>query len=162
MNKSHRDVFSRFYRLPVLDWRILVARLGGKKYRSAARMIFFRPTGPEDRLAPKGRNPIPLPCKNGKTSSLPSEPELFPVCQEIKKRMRTFRSASFLCVYSPVWGHSSGLQVRKISSVTSPVRSATSLRKTSGVSSPLSMRASRASQPEVSAAFAIPIPLTVS
>lgn len=104
MNKSHRDVFSRFYRLPVLDWRILVARLGGKKYRSAARMIFFRPTGPEDRLAPKGRNPIPLPCKNGKTSSLPSEPELFPVCQEIKKRMRTFRSASFLCVYSPVLG----------------------------------------------------------
>jgi len=61
-------VFPDFTGLPFLDWRFWVARLGGKKYRSAARMIFFQPTGPKDRLAPKERNPIPLPVKNGKTS----------------------------------------------------------------------------------------------
>lgn len=154
-------MFSRFYRPPA-SWIAFLRKAWQEKIPERSEDDFFPANRARRAALHKKCNPRPLPCKNGKTSSLPSEPELFPVCQEIKKRMRTFRSASFLCIYSPVWDYSSGLQVRKISSVTSPVSSATSPRKTSGMSSPLSMRASRASQPEVSAAFAIPMPLTVS
>lgn len=43
-------MFSRFYRLPTLGLPFC-ARLGERKYRSAARMIFFCPTSPQGRLA---------------------------------------------------------------------------------------------------------------
>ena len=38
-------MFSRFYRLPALGL-LFCARLGKRKYRSEARMIFFQPTQP--------------------------------------------------------------------------------------------------------------------
>ena len=37
-------LFPDFTGVRSLDWLFFVARLGGKKYRSEARMIFFQPT----------------------------------------------------------------------------------------------------------------------
>jgi len=37
-------LFPDFLGVRSLDWLFFVARLGGKKYRSEARMIFFQPT----------------------------------------------------------------------------------------------------------------------
>ena len=46
------------------------ARSGGKKYRSAARMIFSCPAKPARAALPqKAGNPRPLPLKSGKTAS---------------------------------------------------------------------------------------------
>ena len=46
------------------------ARPGGKKYRSAARMIFSCPAKPARAALPqKAGNPRPLPLKSGKTAS---------------------------------------------------------------------------------------------
>ncbi|WP_370761562.1 hypothetical protein [Bacteroides clarus] len=53
MNNPIGMVFPDFTGFIPLDWPFFVARLGGKKYRSAARMIFFLPTGPKGRLAQK-------------------------------------------------------------------------------------------------------------
>ena len=39
-------LFPDFTGVRSLDWLFFVARLGGKKYRSEARMIFFQPTSP--------------------------------------------------------------------------------------------------------------------
>ena len=47
-------LFPDFTGVRSFDWLFFVARLGGKKYRSEARMIFFQPTALRaDRLAQK-------------------------------------------------------------------------------------------------------------
>ena len=54
MNNPIGMLFPDFTGVRSLDWLSFVARLGGKKYRSEARMIFFRPTALRaDRLAQK-------------------------------------------------------------------------------------------------------------
>ncbi|CUP91557.1 Uncharacterised protein [Bacteroides uniformis] len=67
-------MFSRFYRLSKLGLPFC-ARLGERKYRSEARMIFFQPTQPllRGRLAQKRGNPRPLPLKSGKTYLVENE-----------------------------------------------------------------------------------------
>ena len=161
MNNPIGMLFPDFTGFSSLDWPFFVARLGRKKYRSVARMIFFSPTNPEG--PPCTKNAIQDLCL------VKTEKHRLHCQSQSRSRFvgRTKKDANLpVCILSVrIFSsrcHSPGWQVRKISSVTSLVRSATSSRKTSGVSSPLSMRASRASQPEVSAAFAIPIPLTVS
>lgn len=47
MNNPIGMLFPDFTGFSPLDWLFFVARLGGKKYRSVARMIFFPPTKPE-------------------------------------------------------------------------------------------------------------------
>lgn len=54
MNNPIGMLFPDFTGVRSLDWLFFVARLGGKKYRSEARMIFFLPTALRaDRLAQK-------------------------------------------------------------------------------------------------------------
>ena len=61
-------MFSRFYRPPALGLPFC-ARLGKRKYRSEARMIFFLADQPLKgaALRQKRGNPRPLPLKSGKT-----------------------------------------------------------------------------------------------
>ena len=162
-------MFSRFYRPPALGLPFC-ARLGKRKYRSGARMIFFPQQAPSGAaLRQKRGNPRPLPPKSGKTILPVCACRVLPVSAKEKRYGPPDEACtSFLPCLSAgrmavrTCGHFSGGWIRQISPVTSFTSSSTPFRNVSGASSPRSIRSSSASQPEVREASAIFMPRTVS
>ena len=74
-------LFPDFTGVRSLDWLFFVARLGGKKYRSEARMIFFPATKPAGPPCTKNAIQDLCPVKTEKHRLSPSESNSLPFCQ---------------------------------------------------------------------------------